>query len=490
MKLSRLLALCLSSFMLGASVLVAATDAGTAKTSSKSEDKKKEDEEKPAPKKKKSSESTDEKKSSTSDSTPKGKAATEEKKKTPTKKSSEEETPKKKPASKETSSEKSKKTEEPKKTEDTKSKSAKPKETPEKKKEEPKKEEPKADTGAKDVTASKGNGKMEPSPEFEEGDDTKRKDGGRAKGESTTSTDLAGWEVVRYEGRDYVTAQSLQKFYRFEEFKIDGNNVWLRSRVIIMKAGIGSQDLLINSIKFILSYPVLELNGKVLFSRLDLCKLIDPVLRPSYIGRGSDFDTVILDPGHGGHDSGAKGVYGYEKDFALKLAFSLKADLEKRGLKVVMTRTKDEFISLGGRVEFANKVPNSILISLHFNSAASSATGIETYAFSPQGASSEYGARSVDAYAFQGNQRDSENIALATAVHATVVHHFKLVDRGVKRARWHVLKGLQRPGILFEGGFVTSPVDCRLIAAENYRTELAHTIGDAVSNYKRALKPQ
>jgi N-acetylmuramoyl-L-alanine amidase len=96
----------------------------------------------------------------------------------------------------------------------------------------------------------------------------------------------------------------------------------------------------------------------------------------------------------------------------------------------------------------------------------------------------------VDSYAFQGNQRDSENIALATAVHATVVHHFKLVDRGVKRARWYVLKGLQRPGILFEGGFVTSPVDCRLIAAENYRAELAHTIGDAISNYKRALKPQ
>jgi N-acetylmuramoyl-L-alanine amidase len=64
------------------------------------------------------------------------------------------------------------------------------------------------------------------------------------------------------------------------------------------------------------------------------------------------------------------------------------------------------------------------------------------------------------------------------------------VDRGVKRARWYVLKGLQRPGILFEGGFVTSPTDCRLIAADNFRAELAHTIGDAISNYKRALKPQ
>lgn len=142
-------------------------------------------------------------------------------------------------------------------------------------------------------------------------------------------------------------------------------------------------------------------------------------------------------------------------------------------------------------MEFANKIPDSIYISLHFNSGDSSAaTGIETFAFSPQGSSSIYGARSVDSLAFNGNSRDSENIALATSIHASVVHHFKLVDRGVKRARWQVLKGLERPGVLFEGGFVTSPVDCRLIAAENFRSELAATIGQAIMNYRRALQPR
>ena len=256
-----------------------------------------------------------------------------------------------------------------------------------------------------------------------------------------------------------------------------------------MKATIGSQDLLINNIKFVLNDPVLELNGKPCFSRLDLCKLIDPVLRPSYINTSSGFDTVVVDAGHGGHDSGARGIYGYEKDFALKLAFSLKSALEQNGLKVVMTRSTDTFISLGGRVQFANKIPNSIYVSLHFNSGPSTGTGIETFALTPQGASSVYGPRSVDAYSFNGNQRDSENIALATAIHASVVNHFKLVDRGVKRARWYVLTGLERPGVLFEGGFVTSPNDGRLIAAENFRKELAETICQAIMNYKRALKP-
>lgn len=315
--------------------------------------------------------------------------------------------------------------------------------------------------------------------------------GDKSKGSmpATPRADLAGWEVVHFQDREYVTSASVHRFYRFTEHKIEGNAVWFISPVLIMRGMIGSQDLMINNIKFVMSYPLEEANGKVLVSRLDLCKLIDPVLRPSYIGSSSTFDTVIIDAGHGGHDSGARGIYGHEKDFALKLALELKADLDKRGLKVVMTRKDDRFISLGGRVEFANKIPNSIFVALHFNSGRSEATGIETYALSPQGSSSNYGARSVDNSAFHGNQRDSENIALATAVHAAVVHHFKMVDRGVKRARWYVLTGLERPGILFEGGFVTNPNDARLIAAENFRRELAHTIGDAVSNYRRALKP-
>lgn len=352
----------------------------------------------------------------------------------------------------------------------------------------------------KDATNSKAaDHDMEGPPEDGHGDaiadigDTKKPAGPPQSTKNikpTTSNEMPGWELLNYQSRDYITAHSIHRFYRFSNLSVEGNNVWFRSPVLIMKATIGSQDLLINNIKFVMSYPVVSLNDKPCFSRLDLCKLIDPVLRPSYIGSAAPFDTVIIDPGHGGHDSGAKGIYGYEKDFALKLAFSLKTSLERKGLKVVMTRSTDTFLSLGSRVAIANKVPNSIYVSLHFNSGGSAATGIETFALSPQGSASVYGAREVDYVAFSGNQRDSENIALATAIHAGVVHHFKLVDRGVKRARWHVLKGLQRPGILFEGGFVTNANDGRLIAAENFRTELAGTIAQSIMNYRRALQPK
>lgn len=306
----------------------------------------------------------------------------------------------------------------------------------------------------------------------------------------TTSAAMPGWELLNYQSRDYITANSIQRFYRFNNLKVESKNVWFTSPVLIMKANLGSHELLINNIKFVLSYPVVMLNNKPCFSRLDLCKLIDPVLRPSYIGNAKLFDTVVIDPGHGGSDGGARGIYGHEKDFALKLGLLLKRSLEQRGIKVVMTRSTDVFLSLPARVAIANKIPNCIYVSLHYNSGPSTATGIETFALSPQGSSSIYGRRSVDAVAFQGNQLDSENIALATAVHAGVVHHFKLVDRGVKRARWRVLTGLQRPGILFEGGFVTNANDGKLIAADNFRVELANTIAQSIINYRNALKPR
>lgn len=299
----------------------------------------------------------------------------------------------------------------------------------------------------------------------------------------------SGWQIVKVNGRDYITGDSLHQFYRFNSYKVEDKHVWLRSNNLILKGTIGSQELLINNIKFILSYPVQEYGGKALFSRIDLCKLIDPVLRPTYITDAEPFDTVVLDAGHGGHDAGARGVYGYEKDFALKMAEVLKGELTRRGFKVVMTRSTDTFITLGGRVAIANATPNSIFLSLHFNSGGSAASGIETFALTPQGSSAslERGG-GYNAGGVTGNSHDSANIALATAVHAMVISKFKFVDRGIKRAQWSVLTGCKRPGILFEGGFVTNGNECRLIASDTYRQSVSSSIADAVVNYRTALR--
>ena len=301
------------------------------------------------------------------------------------------------------------------------------------------------------------------------------------------------WEIVKIEGLDYVTADSVRNFYNplygFTTFRLQGNHFWLGSSKLILKAQVGSQEILINNIKFILSFPVQSHNGKVLFSRLDLCKLIDPVLCPSHIQNAEYFDTVVIDAGHGGHDGGSRGIYGYEKDFALKMAMSVRTALMQRGFKVILTRANDTFLTLGGRVAIANQTPKSIFISLHFNSGGSAASGIETWALTPQSAAATItrgGGYNVNGVT--GNKQDSANIALATAVHANVISRFKFVDRGIKRAQWSVLTGCKRPGILFEGGFVSNAKECLLVASDAYRQQVSAAIGDAVMNYRKALE--
>lgn len=299
------------------------------------------------------------------------------------------------------------------------------------------------------------------------------------------------WEILQDDSRDFVTVESLAHFYRFTHHSVEDRVVWLSTSVLVMKAHIGSRELLINNIKFILSDAVRELQGKVCFSRLDLAKLIDPVLRPSYIQVESDFNTVVLDPGHGGEQAGARGIYGLGKDFALRHARMIKNELETQGLKVLMTRTDDRYVPLQERADFANKHSDGVFVGLEFGEGRDGDNGFETFAMSPQGAPSDDGDKEdLSSSAFVGNQCDSENIALATAIHSSTVHRFKLRDRGVKRSRRFVLASLEIPAVIFRGGFVTDPTEARLIATQEYQRELAQKISQGIMNFRKGVHPK
>jgi N-acetylmuramoyl-L-alanine amidase len=314
------------------------------------------------------------------------------------------------------------------------------------------------------------------------------------------------WEIKEMNGHDFVAWSSIQRFYRFSQIIEGGNKVLLKAKNMFISGKAGESSILVNNVKFVLSYPLAESGGKMYLSRLDLTKLVDPIVRPDYITRTETFDTVVIDAGHGGHDSGARGVYGYEKDYTLQLAKSLQATLLKLGFKVVMTRDTDFYISRPGRVEIANKTPRSIFLSLHFNSGSSAASGLETYSLTPAGSSStDQGSRTWDNAAFRGNSQDGANIALATAIHAVMLatlnrdgglstggggkKHF-FIDRGIKRARWDVLRGCNRPGILFEGGFVTNGTEGHFIAFPPFRQAMANAIAQGIVNFRAALTPR
>lgn len=301
-------------------------------------------------------------------------------------------------------------------------------------------------------------------------------------------TATAGWETVRHKGRDYVTVRSIKKFYNFRSMRVSGRTITLENAAVTMKLTSGGQEVFMNNIKFVFSFPIVPYQGRYLVSRIDLSKLVDPVLRPSYIKGIGGFKTVILDPGHGGTDSGAVNHLGLEKNYNLSLARLLQKDLKDRGFEVILTRNADRTLSLSDRVQFANRFKKAIFISLHFNSGGrGQAQGIETFTLSPAGvAHYGRGIREDDFQVRKGNYQDSANIALATAVHSTCLLKTKRNDRGIRRARFSVLTGIKHPAILLEGGFMSNRTEAQYINNARYRQTLSTAIADAVVKFKVA----
>lgn len=310
----------------------------------------------------------------------------------------------------------------------------------------------------------------------------------QAQGSSAQRTSGA-WTLIKHEGRDYVPLNNVANFYRLG-IQTVGNNFNLSTQLRSIRGQKGSKELYINNLKFILSYPIAEHNGQLIVSRMDLTKLIEPVMRPSRITNAPKITTVVLDPGHGGHDRGAQCIYGDEKTFTLDVAMRAKKMLEAQGFRVVMTRTTDVFIPLEERVKIANRYPNAILVSIHFNSSTNrTATGLETFTLAPRGVPSmgADGPMPSDFVLYPGNNRDAENIALACASHSALVHQGKMFDRGIKRARFVVIRESRIPSVLIEGGFLSNPQDARRVSTPLYRQQIATAILQAAINYRRAV---
>src|SRR5215207_1871521 len=129
------------------------------------------------------------------------------------------------------------------------------------------------------------------------------------------------WTLVKHDGRDYVAFDNLTAFYGLGEVqRVSTKGFSMKLGTRSLRGQSGSVEFFINNLKFNFSYPVVELNGKLCVSRMDLVKVIEPVLRPSKIKGAELIKTIVLDPGHGGHDNGAYRPYGWEKQYTLDVA--------------------------------------------------------------------------------------------------------------------------------------------------------------------------
>lgn len=307
----------------------------------------------------------------------------------------------------------------------------------------------------------------------------------------------ADWELVTRDGREYVTLKSFCDFYHFQyPGVLQGDLVRLKNPQCTITLKLDSRESFINGVRYWLSFSIRQGKEDWLISRVDLVKLFEPVLRPYLIDSRKPVLGVVIDAGHGGSDNGAiSSRRVMEKDLTLDTAFRLEKALQAAGVKTVMTRRSDVYVDLYERAQRAASYPGYIFVSIHFNSASPDARGLETYCCSPRGAGSTQSGGRVSRADYQkmpGNDNDNLNALLASEVHkmAALLNPNDIeADRGVKRARFVVLRQNTVPGVLVEGGFLSNRMESSVLATAAYRQKLAEAIAKGVLNYAAIMLP-
>lgn len=298
------------------------------------------------------------------------------------------------------------------------------------------------------------------------------------------------WEVQRFSGRDYVSVENMAKFYDLPQGVPTANKSLAlargrRSLLLIL----GSREAEINGVRYVMSFPVIEEKGQYWVSRMDLGKTVEPAFRPERVPGIKPFTTVILDPGHGGRDKGAASPYEREKNFALDVARRVRDDLQNSGVKVLMTRNTDDFIELQDRAALTNGRSDAIFVSLHFNASPNrEAHGLEIFSVTPRGSpSTEYDELLVrDMVAEYGNANEVPSFILAHAIYQALQGSgLKMADRGVKRARFAVLRLTRVPAVLVEGGFLSNSGDAQRVANKDWRNAYASAIANGILEFQK-----
>jgi len=255
---------------------------------------------------------------------------------------------------------------------------------------------------------------------------------------------------------------------------------------------LGSCRVVWDGLELWLGYPPHMINGELCLHSVDAEKNLAPLVRKRE-PEGLTNRVIVLDPGHGGDNLGARSMLDgrYEKEYTLDWALRLKPLLQAQGWQVFLTRTNDVEMSLSNRIAFAETHSAALFVSLHFNALGvpGGRAGLETYCLTPPGLPSTLVRDYPDdlAQAFPNNAFDTENWWWAVRLHRALVRHLSQPDRGVRHARFMgVLRGQNRPAVLLEGGYLSNPRDARLIGSRAYRQRLAEAVAGGLNPEPKA----
>ncbi|MBE9034260.1 N-acetylmuramoyl-L-alanine amidase [aff. Roholtiella sp. LEGE 12411] len=185
-----------------------------------------------------------------------------------------------------------------------------------------------------------------------------------------------------------------------------------------------------------------------------------PITQPRPIPRGKV--VVLIDPGHGGKDPGAIGIGGVrEKDVILPIGRKIAAILQQNGVQAILTRDSDYFVTLPGRVQLAERANADVFVSIHANAIGPNrpdVSGLEVYYY-------------------------DSGLSLARIVRSSILQSLNVRDRGVRRARFYVLRKSSMPSILVETGYLTGREDIAKLRTSAYQNQMAEAIARGILQY-------
>ncbi len=226
-------------------------------------------------------------------------------------------------------------------------------------------------------------------------------------------------------------------------------------------------------------------------------------LFPGPAGAGSKAEppVIVIDPGHGGHDSGAKVRGVKEEDLVLSISKRLKKGLSKTGVRVFLTRSRDEFLTLDQRDRIANEKGCDLFLSIHANSARNKkAQGIEIYSLNK---ATDEASRRLAARENRGVRKKrgeveallsdllqtaqaEESVDVALAIKKSLARR-GLREVRLKSALFYVLVGAKCPSLLIETGFMTNRQELKKLGSVSHQDQIADSIAEGVSRYLTEL---
>ncbi|MBE6403226.1 MAG: N-acetylmuramoyl-L-alanine amidase [Lentisphaerae bacterium] len=304
--------------------------------------------------------------------------------------------------------------------------------------------------------------------------------------EAYAAKDRSGFDYRIVSGRKYYRAFDIARYYRMRLRKVGsyyemyGANTRM---VFTPDKRYGSFNYISLNYDFV---PV-EQNGELYISSADFFNHVQVLLNVRSLNPVG-VKTILIDPGHGGNDRGAAGMSYTEKALTLQVAKRLHRILSKMGYRVLMTRVNDRKIELSDRARASNSIKADLFISIHMNAATNRAVhGIETFSLTAPGSPSS-GSKAVQYNKYPGNNAVNNSMFLAWNVQNILVRSTRAVDRGVKHARFVVLRETRCPSILVECGFISNRNEERNLGLAMYQEKLAQSIALGIYQYHRSLR--